>query len=262
MNIIKTLRDFLFFTIFLFAVSVYAQNDDQSGEDSVEVADQIDSTVTYKEVNYKAIPDSSIVENKSFSETKYEALKKDPDLNYQQAPTVGESLWSRLLSWLGKFFEALVENAVTTNWGRILVYAIGLALLVVIIMMILKVNAFKVLYSGESQSQRYQVLDENIHEMDFDKLIKDSLTAKDYRKAVRLVFLFSLKLLSDKDLVHFQSGKTNHDYVAELKDPDLKIGFNELSFYFEYAWYGNFTINAETFTKVENTFHDWRTKIR
>jgi hypothetical protein len=262
MNIINTLRNLFFVIVFFFGVSAHAQNDDQPDQDSVEVGEQSDSVLAYKEVIYKANADSSLVEKKSFSEAKYEALKKDPDLNYRQAPTVGESLWSRLLSWLGKFFEALVENAVTTNWGRVLVYAIGLALLVVIIMMILKVNAFKVLYSGESGSQKYRVLDENIHEMDFEKLIKDSLREKNYRKAVRLVFLFSLKLLSDKDLVHFQSGKTNHDYVAELKDPDLKTGFNELSFYFEYAWYGNFTINAETFTKVENTFQDWRNKIR
>ena len=79
--------------------------------------------------------------------------------------------------------------------------------------------------------------------------------------ATRLIFLHALKLLADKHLIDFNPGKTNHDYVEELKISDLKIGLNELSFYFDYAWYGNFTINDTQFQKITNTFSEWRTKM-
>ena len=69
-------------------------------------------------------------------------------------------------------------------------------------------------------------------------------------------------MLSDKHYVVWEQGKTNHDYVAELKAGELKYGFNELSFYFEYAWYGNFAINQEMFKKVETIFSDWKAKVR
>ena len=54
------------------------------------------------------------------------------------------------------------------------------------------------------------------------------------------LFLYSLKLLSDKHHLDWRPGKTNHDYLDELGDGELKTGFNELSFYFDYAWYGDF----------------------
>jgi hypothetical protein len=246
------------------SLCVFSQGQEESidDSDSVAIEEEVDSTITYKEIIYRAEADSSNIAHRPFGNGTYRDLKNDPDLDYKQPPTVAESLWSRLLSWISQIINAIFENAVTTNWGRILVYAIALALLIVIIMMILKVNAFKVLYSGEGQAQKYQVLDENIHEMDFDKLIKESLNKKDYRRGVRLTFLYALKLLNDKHLIHFETGKTNHDYVAELTERDLKTGFNELSFYFDYAWYGNFAVNYETFRKVDDTFQDWKNKIR
>ena len=256
---------FIFTLLLLACFTSYAQDEDEllEDEDTTFTDEGSDSTeaVTYREIIYRADPDTTNVEGKSFSKESFDRLKSDPDLNFEQPPTIGESLWDRFWAWLAQFFDSLFQNAVTTNWGRLIVYAIGLALLVVLIMMMLKVNAFNVLYSGEGRTQNYQVLDENIHEMDFETLISEAMAQKDYRKGVRLVFLYALKLLSDKDLIHFESGKTNHDYVAELQHRELKTGFNELSFYFEYAWYGNFNITRDTFKKMQDTFYDWKGKI-
>jgi hypothetical protein len=79
--------------------------------------------------------------------------------------------------------------------------------------------------------------------------------------ATRLVFLHALKILSDKHLIDFNPGKTNHDYVEELSSSDLKTGLNELSFYFDYAWYGNFSISEDQFLKIKNVFSDWKNKV-
>ena len=241
-----------------------AQDEDTTYYDSDSIEYESDTTYVdeeYTEYQYKAPADSLPVIKRSFNENKVRELKADPDLNYKEAPTIAESLWERFLIWLGQLIQTIFEKAVTTNWGRVLVYAIGLGILVVVIMMLLKVNAFKVLYSGAGTAQKYSVLDENIHEMDFDKLIQEAMDQQDYRRGVRLVFLHALKILSDKELILWQSGKTNHDYVAELNRNELKTGLNELSFYFDYAWYGNFRINKDTFQKIQTTFSDWRGKI-
>lgn len=182
-------------------------------------------------------------------------------MNYKRPPTAAESLWDRFWMWIAQLISKMFRTAVDTNWGRLIVYAIGLILLVVLVMLILKVNAFKVLYSGEGNTKKYQVLDENIHEMDFEKLVQEALDQQDYRRGIRLLFLYALKLLSDKQLIQWESGKTNHDYVVELEKKELKTGLNELSFYFDYAWYGNFLINRDTFNKVQTTFTDWKRKI-
>jgi hypothetical protein len=215
------------------------------------------------EKNFRGINDTLQIESRTFSPADINKLKSDPDLNYEQPPTVAESLWDRFKQWIAWFFENLFDQVVTTDLGRLLMYTLAGVLLVVVIMMLLKVNAFRVFYSGADQPRLpYQVFHENIHEMDFEKLIQEATDKSEFRLATRLVFLYALKILSDKHLIEFNPGKTNHDFVEELNVADLKTGLNELSFYFEYAWYGNFLITDDQFKKIKSTFMEWRTRVK
>ncbi len=225
-------------------------------------ADTTELKIQHENKEFEGVNDTLKITIRSFSSAEVDKLKADPDLNYKQPPTVAESLWDRFKQWLAWFFESLFKKATTTDLGRVIVYTIAGILLIAVIMMLLKVNAFKVFYSGADQAkQNYQVFHENIHEMDFEKLIQDATNKNEFRLATRLIFLYALKLLADKHFIDFNPGKTNHDYVEELKISDLKTGLNELSFYFDYAWYGNFSINDIQFQKIKNTFTEWRTKV-
>lgn len=257
---VKTLY-FLFPVLLLTSLS-FAQKSDTTFERLDEVIISADSVYNEEDNTvYNAQPDSLAIDNRAFSQEEIARLKSDPDMDYKQPPTVAESLWDRFWAWIAQLLDGLFDKAVNTSWGRILVYAVGLAILIIVIMLVLKVNAFRVLYSGRGNAQKYQVLDENIHEMNFEKLIQEAMDQQDYRVGIRLLFLYALKLLSDKDLIHWESGKTNHDYVAELGKNDLKAGLNSLSFYFDYAWYGNFNISRDTFIKAQGTFTDWKSKL-
>jgi hypothetical protein len=215
-----------------------------------------------RQKEFSAPNDSSIIQKKSFGNDQIEKLKADPNFNYKQAPTVAESLWDRFWAWIGQLLNSLFQNATTTNLGRGLVYLIGIAVIIFIVMMLLKVDALKVFYSGADKGKTdYKVFHENIHEMDFEKLIREAADKGEYRLGVRLIFLYALKTLSDKQLIEWHAGKTNHDYVEELNVKDLKTGLNELSFYFDYAWYGGFTIDRNIFFKVESIFKSWKTKV-
>ena len=245
-----------FIVFIIFSFNVYSQDSDAAvSVDNTEYDYQ-------EEKDFAGIADTLKINTRSFSGAEIDQLKSDPDLNYQQPPTVAESLWDRFKQMLAWFFESLLEKASTTDVGLVIMYTMAGILVIVVIMMLLKVNAFKVFYSGADQPKpSYQVFHENIHEMNFEKLIKEATEKNEFRLATRLIFLHALKLLSDKHLIEFNPGKTNHDYVEELKTSDLKTGLNELSFYFDYAWYGNFAINATQFQRINNTFAEWRTKI-
>lgn len=250
----------LFLVIIFFALTTSGFSQTLEVEES---ADTTEYDYQYEEEKeFAGINDTLRINTRSFANTDVDKLKSDPDLNYEQPPTVAESLWDRFKQWLAWFFSTLFENAATTDLGRLIMYLLAGILLIVVIMMLLKVNAFKVFYSGADQAkQTYQVFHENIHEMDFEKLIQEAAEKNEFRLATRLIFLHALKLLSDKHLIDFNPGKTNHDYVEELKNQDLKTGLNELSFFFDYAWYGNFSISDTQFQKIKNTFAVWRTKV-
>lgn len=211
---------------------------------------------------FKGANDSTVVDQKEFRDSDVQKLKADPKLNYSEAPTVAESLWDRFLSWLNYLFRSLFETATLTNLGRTLMYAVGLIALIIIIMALLKVNAFRVFYRNTDQGKfQYRVFHENIHEMNFDELIKEAVAKQDFRVATRLIFLYALKLLSEKHLIVWHPGKTNHDYVEEIKANELRNGFSELSFYFDRAWYGNFHLNQDHYQKVYRLFENWKEKI-
>ncbi len=256
------MKRYYFFILFLLLYTVaFSQDPDQSDFelDSTYVVNEFDDD----EPDSQASPDTSQIEARTFDADKILELKSDPTLKFKEAPTIAESLWDRFKKWLGQLIEALFENAVATNWGRILTYVVGIVIAVVLIMMILKVNAFKVFYSAQrANTFNHAILNENIHEMDFDTLIQEARARHDYRLGVRLVFLYALKTLSDNNLIHWDQGKTNHDYLDELTAAELKTGFNELNYYFEYAWYGNFNINQDMFSKVQAIFSEWRRKIK
>lgn len=229
---------------------------------SVDTTLVADSLFADDEADYAGPNDTTIVDLRQFSLSRVDSLKANPDLTYTQPPTIAESLWDRFLNWLGRILEALFEKTTTTDLGRFIMYTGLLIAIIVLIMMLLKVNALRVFYSGAETKPSYQVFHENIHEMNFEELIREATNRKEYRLATRLIFLHALKLLSDKHLINFTPGKTNHDYVEELNPGEVKTGLNELSFYFDYAWYGNFSINEDQFQKIRHTFSFWREKIQ
>ena len=211
----------------------------------------------------RGVADSFHLKPRNFDNQALAELKADPDLNFKETPTVAETLWDRFLAVLRDLLHSVFRNALTTDWGRVFTFAIGLLLVVVLIMTILRVNAFKIFYKGEGKSiVPYNVLDDNIHEMNFDRLIAEAVAQHDFRTGIRLLFLKSLKILSDKNFIQWEHGKTNHDYLAELQKDELKNGFDQLNYYFEYAWYGNFSVDQETFKKVQQVFADWSGRIR
>jgi len=259
--------------LLILPATLFAQEDETSTSEQVDsiMATVLDTayTSTHSDdtttaYNYRKAPaDTSAVEQRSFSGNKLDKLRDDPSMQYEQPTTVGESVMDRFWQWLGQLLESILETSVTTNWGRVLTWVIALTVIVAVIMMVLKVNAFNMLMGGRrAAAVSHNVLDENIHEMDFEKLIQEAINQNDYRRGVRLVFLYALKLLADKQLINWKQGKTNHDYVAELKAGDLRNGLHDLSYYFDYAWYGNFTINRELFSKVNDIFTNWKTKLR
>ncbi len=209
-----------------------------------------------------SIPDTTHLDVRECDQKIVKRLRADDDLDYRQPPTVAESLWDRFIQWLSELLGAVIQGAMETDWGKVLLYTLGLIVLIVVIMMVLKVDAFRVFISSSDQGASASAgLHENIHEMDFEELLREAVARNDYRTAIRLLFLFALKILSDRHLVEWKPGKTNQDYLGELSVVELKKGFNELSFYFEYAWYGEFPVNETMYRRIQDIFEDWRKSV-
>jgi hypothetical protein len=95
---------------------------------------------------------------------------------------------------------------------------------------------------------------EDISKMEFDDLLQQAIDAGRFRVAVRLLYLRSLRQLSDKSLIAWKQDKTNREYLRELKDNSLRPIFGDVTLIFEYIWYGEFPVNKDDFNLARASF--------
>lgn len=185
-----------------------------------------------------------------------EQYRADGDFNYrygyQQSISIWQQLWQWILQQLGKLFGE-VNFSFPVGWALYIFCAF------MIIFAVLKLSGVSVsgLFTREKQLSNMQVqdmLEEDIHELNFEEEISKARQAADFRRAIRLLYIYTLKKLADSELILWHPGKTNADYQSELMQENIKPGFRRLSIYYEYAWYGEFPVDAALYEKV-NSLH-------
>lgn len=206
--------------------------------------------------------DTTQVEERHFNETEIEAHKADSDFDYGLRAQEELSLWDRFKIWLGKILQKLFYFGTETPIGKIIVYLLVAAVFIYAVYKLSTIRSSSLFYGKKGEGLDYDLYHENIHQMDFEKLIDEAVSNKNYRLAIRLIYLFALKKLADQQSIDWQPGKTNFDYVRELSEPQLKEGFHNLSYYFDYSWYGDFEVNQPLYTKVEDIFNRWKTNLK
>lgn len=198
----------------------------------------------------------------TFDKKKIQKYKNDPAFQYKEVKRPSSpSFFYRLQEWLWRnFWEPLGNPDKHPIRSKIYYLLIALILLYAILKMI---NAdLTGLFQRKPQSKiTFTEVDENIHEMNFAKLIEDAKAKQNYRRAVRLLYLQSLKALSDKNLIHWEIDKTNHEYERELSKSPLQATFQELTLRFEYICYGDFQIDKALFSQTETLFEQFNARV-
>lgn len=195
--------------------------------------------------------DSSFIERYSANEFQYEAKVDDSKL----------SAWNRFWKNVGDFFSNLfdVRNADgSTSTLGIIMKVIAFLIIGFVIFMIVKIIINKeggwVFGKTSTKIKVSNLVEENIHEVDFKKLISSSKNEKEYRTTIRYYYLWLLKSFADKKIIEWDIEKTNSDYYYEIKDIDTKSEFQLLSYIYEYCWYGEFILSENDFQKAEKSF--------
>lgn len=94
-------------------------------------------------------------------------------------------------------------------------------------------------------------IEEKLHEINLDDLLKEAIAKKDYRIALRLNFLIIIKLLTQKGRINWAKEKTNWEYYSELNDKLLADRFREIIQSFEAVWYGEQNLTESQYYQIE-----------
>ena len=95
---------------------------------------------------------------------------------------------------------------------------------------------------------------EDIFSLSYTKLIQQAEKEKDYRVAIRLMFLQILKSLSDVGAIQYQPDHTDLEYLQQLSQSKYYKDFFNVMRSYEYAWYGKFFISPEKYATIKNDF--------
>jgi hypothetical protein len=162
--------------------------------------------------------------------------------------------------------EITSENETGFNqqrWFRFLMWFIIIGVFLAAVIYFLFQNKIN-LFSRESTSatdDSEKNEHENIFELSYFKLIQKAETEQNYRVAIRLMFLQTLKILSDTNHIKYQPDYTNLDYLQQMHSSDLYKDFFKLTHHYEYVWYGKFEISAEKYAVIKNNFLMLQNKI-
>lgn len=225
------------------------------GGDSLTI-NSITIDTKYNSIQY----DSSNIVVRSVDSTKIKAYLKDKDFRYFEDPESTMTLWERLMEWLKRQFYKLTEyDSYYTAWD-ILIYILIAFAVIAIIFGIYKSEIKGLFVSNKNELNVSESL-EDIHSIDYEKMIEDAIENKNYRYAVRLNYLRSLKFLSDKEIINWKIDKTNHEFLREIKLINLKSKFEKITTDFESIWYGGFEVDLSAYLHLQNYYSDFNSTL-
>lgn len=247
------MNKFFFFLYFILHCSSINAQDSIVTPDPPKV-----ESVKYTEKDIRI--DSDPVTAKHF-EKNFKKNYNDSDFNYEYKKPE-KNWWDHFLDWLASIFRNLFHfktSEAALDFVGILIRVIAVIVIVVVIYFIAKAlinNEGRWIFGKDSTKKAifYTDAEKNIHLLDFEKLIAESIASGEKRIAVRYYYLWLLKVMAKNHYIEWDIEKTNSDYLYELQRPVHKEEFTYLSYLYNYIWYGEFEIDTDTFFKTQNRF--------
>lgn len=99
-------------------------------------------------------------------------------------------------------------------------------------------------------------------EDDLEGMLQHYLQVRDYRQAVRYLYLKTLQLLNERGLIKYHQDATNREYWRQLNETPQGMPFRDLTMIYEKVWYGEFPLADPLFQRLHQYFEDFYKTVR
>ncbi len=182
----------------------------------------------------------------------------DKKFNYELADGESQNLVLRTITWLSDGLHGLFGIEIPADIAKVLEVVIYLLMGLLAIYLLIKfLTGQKVSHIFNKKASSLDPLnlsEEHIDQIDLEALLANAINQKNYRSAIRYQYLIALKTLSSNDVIAWEYKKTNQDYEQEITSPSLKILFKEISYLYEYVWYGEQEIDEAAYRAAQPKF--------
>lgn len=162
--------------------------------------------------------------------------------------------------------QATEEDNSSFNWGWwdglstfvktiCIILLLGIVSFIIYRLSLLEPNrSFK---TNRSLEKRLDDAEEELEESELEKLLKEAISRKEFKMAIRIYFLLTLQKLSDKEWIIYKKEKTNFLYLLEMKTRGEYSNFRKLTHFFEYSWYGDVELDEGIFEKLQFNYRQF-----
>lgn len=147
---------------------------------------------------------------------------------------------------IAHFIDEILGNTLGNDSLRPLFACVAVALFVLVIYLVYRYKPGLFGLEGRT-SMEYTVTEDTIYGIDFDAEIARAIANGNYNEAARMVYLQTLRWLSDNNKINWQIYKTPTQYLRELKLPP----FRSLTNTFVRVRYGNYAATADTVSAMQ-----------
>lgn len=250
----------IFFLVFIFSGLIAQEPRTHELEplilDSLRVKDNLLSADSL--LRLKPITDNNLTERKYAPDFKRRYQGQEFDYE-RKLPK--KSLRQRLNEFISKVLRSIFgdinfasTNSLTLTALKIFAVILLSFLLYLLIRYLLGKDGRWLLSKKNTLNLQDELLDEDIHEINFSEKIEIAEKAADYRSAIRYYFLFVLKTLTDKKQIEWNPEKTNKDYIKELSHEEVQADFRKVARIFDYVWYGEFSLDQKQYSELRKNF--------
>lgn len=155
--------------------------------------------------------------------TALNAWRADEHYNYARELVQADSdLSDRAASWFSQLIRSVFHNDFYQINGRWIWFVLGIACIGLLIYFF-----WRIIPRQFGRNQRsaiaYSVEEDSIYGINFSAQIRQAMERKAYREAVRLIYLQTLKMLSDGGQIDWQPYKTPTQYTLEVNTSLFRV---------------------------------------
>jgi hypothetical protein len=195
-----------------------------------------------------------------FDPARVDRFRRDRDYRYNREPPPADDPIGRFLAWLADKIWGFLQSPAYRNGWRYVLLA-GIAGFTFYLLWRADVLPLALGRRSRQVPLNYDLLTDDIHAIDFERAVADAIAGRQYRLAVRLLYLQALKSLTDHSLIDWQPDRTNRYYARQLTGTPYGPAFDALTTRFEYVWYGDFPVDAGQVRALQAEFVQFNTQL-
>jgi hypothetical protein len=181
-----------------------------------------------------------------------ERMKKEKEFLYANDP----SFWEEQKPQANNAFFKLLESIGRSPLLKWLLYFFLAAIIIFAVYQVMVVNNFFIFTRTRSNKAQLKE-EEELMPVNIDEKINEAIDKKEYRLAIRFLYLKTLQLLHDKNRIRMHAKSTNKDYIRQMQKHSGVSQFRLLTRIYEYVWYGDFHPNDHQFQIINTNFNQF-----